>query len=205
MIVSDNYNPKIFDASTMQEAMRIVLSSDYEVTTEQRWLKETPYLIDLMESLKLNHNSVVLDYGCGVGRLSRALIDRYLCRVVGVDISASMRALASSYVNSPRFLACHPKMLKTLGLKFDAAIGVWVFQHCLDPSDDIATIRKNLKDAAKLFVVNERTRFVPTTTALWVDDGVDVLSLLGNGESGSLDTNFVTKTAAQRDAYWWVG
>ena len=205
MQVNGNYNPRRFDATTMSEAMGIILSPDDDVTTDQRWRTETPYLVDLMEPLGLNHESVVLDYGCGVGRLSRAIIERYCCQVIGVDISASMRALASSYVNSPRFMACHPRMLSTLGIKCDAALSVWVLQHCLKPQDDIAAIRAATKDAAKLFVVNERMRFVPTTNVVWIDDGIDVREMLGAGASGPLDPQFVTKTAAQRDAYWWIG
>ena len=61
-----------------------------------------------------------------------------------------------------------------------------------------------MKPEAKFFVVNETMRFVPCTEN-WVDDGIDIKSLLGKGESGTLDPTFTTKTTAQRNAYWWLG
>lgn len=204
MQVTSHYNPDVFNVSNVMDAMKIILTPDEDATTEQRWLNETPYLLDLMEPLGLTKDSVVLDYGCGIGRMSRAIIGRYNCHVVGADISTSMRSLAPSYVSSPKFMACHPSMIPTLGVKFDGVLSVWVLQHCLSPKDDIAMIRSTMKPGAGFFVVNETTRFVPCTEN-WVDDGIDIKSLLGKGESGTLDPAFTTKTTAQRNAYWWLG
>ena len=91
---------------TVAEAKRIILTPEGQ-SSEQRWQRETPLLVALIErGCEINEHSWVLDYGCGIGRLAKTLIERHDCRVVGVDISPSMRALAANYVNSPRFLAC---------------------------------------------------------------------------------------------------
>ncbi len=146
--MSLTYNPGIFAVSGVPEAMQIILTPD-GASTAERWTNETPYIAELVgQSLALGADSVLLDYGCGVGRLAEALIARYGCRVVGVDISASMRALSVSYVGSDRFFACAPEMLDALsarGMAVDAAISVWVLQHCLRPAEDIARIRRALK------------------------------------------------------------
>lgn len=47
-----------------------------------------------------------LDFGCGVGRLTRALARRF-DRVTGVDISETMLALASRYVEQPNVTFRH--------------------------------------------------------------------------------------------------
>ena len=178
--VTVTYQPGIFDVATQDAAKRIILTAD-GASTEHRWLTETPYLTDLITSaVPLTGASLVLDYGCGIGRMAKALIERTGCKVIGTDISPSMRTLAVSYVASPNFMACPPEMLDELaarGLVCDAAISVWVLQHCPRLADDIVRIARALKPGGDLFVVNQRVRAVPTERG-WLDDGLDVFGLL---------------------------
>ena len=123
----------------------------------------------------------VLDYGCGIGRMAKELIVRHGCRVIGVDISPSMRALSVEYVNSDSFFACPPAMLQVLidgGLRVDLAISIWVLQHCLTPAADIGYLRDALKLGGGLFVVNNIHRAVPTKEAGWASDGIDIKGTL---------------------------
>ena len=176
------YNPGVFAVDSIPAAMSIILTAE-DSTTEKRWRTETPYLADLInKNLELSPNSWVLDYGCGIGRIAKELIARHGCQVVGVDISPSMRALAPTYVASDRFFACASAMLDGLierGIAFDAAISIWVLQHCLHPGDDIARIKRALRPQGKLFVMNTIHRAVPTRELAWVNDGIDLRSELG--------------------------
>jgi SAM-dependent methyltransferase len=54
----------------------------------------------LTGSFALDRNSLVLDYGCGIGRIAKELIKQTGCHVIGVDISPSMLGLAYPYVHS---------------------------------------------------------------------------------------------------------
>lgn len=183
------YDPSVFHVLSMEEAARIILTPENS-TTEERWAKETPYLADLIcDRLGLSARSTLLDYGCGIGRMARLLIERLGCRVVGADISDSMRQLAPRYVKSPRFTVLAPGALDRRVDIADAAISVWVLQHCEHPRDDIARIRRALKPSGRLFIANNRKRVVPmsevqlftaspTVTRRWVDDGEDVKALL---------------------------
>ena len=113
--------------------------------------------------------------------MAKALIDRHGCRVIGVDTSPSMRALAVGYVASDNFLACPPEMLDVLiarGIGCDAALSIWVLQHCQKLADDIVRIARALLPGGALFVVNQFHRAVPTFERGWVDDGLDVFGLL---------------------------
>lgn len=203
------YAPEVFNASDIDQAKQIILTDEDDLNSAARWERESPYLVGLMDGLNLTSDSVVLDYGCGIGRLSRALIDKYSCRVVGADTSFPMQKLALEYVGSPKFLACHPSMLAPLGMKFDAAISVWVLQHCLTPQDDIATIHGALKPGGGLFVVNETVRVVPAAgedrVLHWVHDGTDVAALLNSKlkwqEGGKMDPAVVTPAVSER-TYW---
>jgi SAM-dependent methyltransferase len=181
------YNPQVFDVANLQHAKQIILTPEGGSTVE-RWAKETPYLVNwIVENAPwLAPNHVVLDYGCGVGRIAKGLIEKTGCRVVGVDISASMRALAHAYVEHPNFLSCDPSMLPYLNVKFSAGYAVWVLQHCEKPQEDIKLINENMGFNAPFFLVNNIHRAVPanvikTKEYRWLSDGLDIDQLVCEG------------------------
>jgi SAM-dependent methyltransferase len=177
------YNPEIFDVGNIEAARRIILTGEGS-TTDERWESETPYLADAIQnSLKITADTILIDYGCGIGRMAKELIQRHGCRVIGVDTSNNMRILAPNYVQSSRFLACSPEMLDMLVARnfvADAAISIWVLQHCLRPTEDIDRIHRSLAPGGGLFVLNNLYRAVPTRERHWVNDGLDIKSLLCN-------------------------
>ena len=59
-------------------------------------------------------------------------------------------------------------------VQFDAALAIWVLQHSFAVSRDIDVIRPALKPGARLFVLNNIMRAVPTRENSWVSDGIDV-------------------------------
>lgn len=177
------YDPAIFDVGNMDAARAIILTPE-GVATEERWRVETPYLVDLIGHAlpPIKPGDLVLDYGCGIGRLAKELIARYRCRVVGVDISRSMRALALDYVGSEDFFACSPAMFDALverGLRVRAAVSAWVLQHCEHPHEDADRIRRALVPTGNLFVLNNIHRAVPTKKG-WANDGIDIKKLLAD-------------------------
>lgn len=205
------YSSKIFEASNLHLAKEVILTPSENKGTDDRWKIESPYLASLLgDYLELKPGQIVVDYGCGIGRISKLIIERYDCRVLGVDISQSMRGLAPGYVDSPAFSAISRSMLQALveaGLQVDAAISVWVLQHCLNPREDIALIRQALKMRAPLGVVNMIRRAVPTEADGWVNDGIDVAALLASlltpVETGELDPELVGAKTAEH-TFWGV-
>lgn len=175
------YTPTVFDRATLREAMDIILTPEDGASPQERWARETPALAaDLIRYFKPGPETVLLDYGCGVGRLARELIGHVGCTVIGVDISASMRAHAAAYVNSDRFIVCAPEGLDALtarGLSIDHGFSIWVLQHCFQPRRDIARIARVLRPGGMLLVLNTDRRVVPTERG-WVDDGKDIAALL---------------------------
>lgn len=175
------YRPKVFEVDDLESAMGIILTPERGTTTSERWEYETPYLVDeIGRALELDASSCVVDYGCGVGRIAKGLIERYNCFVVGVDISTSMRQLAPGYVQSDRFAVCAPAMLDRMvaqGFRATHAFACWVIQHCLTPDADLARIDAALAGDGKLFVLNSKVRCVPTDRG-WMSDGVSVEELL---------------------------
>ncbi len=185
------YYPEVFTVSNIERAKSIILTSEGPgAETEIRWERETPYVLELISHvIALRPGMVVLDYGCGIGRLAKAMIDASGCSVIGVDISSAMLALAQDYVDSDRFVGLLPQQFDVLvraGLQTDAFISVWVLQHCFAPADDIARIRSGLRAASQGFVLNLSQRAVPAmaenpTVAdgfTWAPDPIDIASLL---------------------------
>lgn len=178
-----DYSPLVFNQQNMDAAKHIILTPTPNVTVAERWTHETEFMLQYLDQLKLTRDSWVLDYGCGIGRLSKVMIEHYGCRVVGVDISKSMRGLAHTYVQSDRFISCSAEVCDDLAPDFDAAIAVWTLQHCKKPTEDIQFIWRNLSPDGKLLVLNEHFRYVPVVNGRsfdWVDDHQEVWGVLSH-------------------------
>ncbi len=169
--------PDVFEVKSMQQAMNIILTPEAGTTTAERWEKETKYLVpDIGKRLKLSADTCILDYGCGIGRMAKGLIDAYGCRVIGVDFSDSMRLLAPDYVLSDRFIVWSPGTLDKMlakGFAVDAAISLWVIQHVFQPMEVIQRISNAIRPGGLLYALNQNVRCVPTNVG-WVNDGFDL-------------------------------
>lgn len=205
------YNPKVFDVSSERAAREIILTREGGLNTDERWARETPYLGELLTpQLEVRPGQLIIDFGCGIGRMARELIARANCHVLGVDISEDMCALAPKYVGSPAFSAVSAEVFRSMverGLRADAAISIWVLQHTLDPTGDIATIEKALRPGARLGIVNNIGRAVPTVEKAWASDGFDMRAALKKRfrevTAGSLDGDVVSRELAQ-NTFWAI-
>lgn len=201
------YSSKVFDVTNLQQAKNIILTPEVGMSTDQRWETETGYFADLiLEQVPLSQESVIMDFGCGVGRISKVLIERTGCRCVGLDISFSMLGIGMSYVSSERYVAMTPSMLEYLDLKFDLAISIWALQHVKHLQKDIARIYSHLWENGKLFVINEKRRVVPTQDGHWIDDGHNIRQMIRSRgfkqlKEGQLDQRYVAKDQPER-TFW---
>lgn len=159
------YYKDMFTVQNVEQAKDIILTEEKQGGNRQeRWDRETGYTMELVAAgLGDLSGKTILDFGCGIGRLSKALLERYDCHVLGVDISASMRRMALEYVDSERFSVLSYKMFCQLAgqgrLQLDCGLAVYVLQHVYDPQHDIQMLRQVLTD--KLLVLNTRHRALP--------------------------------------------
>ena len=192
------HRPQIFEVGSLDQARAIILTPD-GASTDQRWATETPWLVGhLAGQLEPRADSLLLDYGCGVGRLAKPLIERFGCAVLGVDTSQSMRQLAPQDVGADSFTVHAPHGLDRLldhGLQCDHAYAVWALQHCAWPDQDIARIRRALRPGGRLSLVNARSRLVPIEGG-WLDDGVSIPDLLDANGFTLLETASLPPDAA---------
>lgn len=176
-----NYDRSFFDADSIEEAKRLVLMDEVGMTSEERWARETPSeTAQIMAWLNPGPGDLLLDYGCGVGRLTRSVMAASQCSVLGIDTNAKMRALAERYVGQERFSANSRQTLLAMqrhGLRCDHAVSVWVLQHCIRPAEDIQLVWNCLKPGGRFYVVNTFKTYIPTDQG-WINDRSDVASLL---------------------------
>ena len=177
-----SYIKEVFDVTTFEHAKHVVLTSDPD--NPKKFDNETNFLINtIAEQNILNPGSTVLDFGCGMGRVSKKLIERFDCNVIGVDISVSMLTFANIYVSKPRKFKSMTSY--TIPNTIDVAISTFVLQHVENPKTEIDIICDNLKVGGYLVLVNENKRFVPSDVdknsyVVWNDDGFDVFGELSS-------------------------
>lgn len=94
--------------------------------------KQGEGIVMVFKKLKLiNKKTILLDIGCGVGRLEYSLA-RYVYKCIGVDIAPSMINLAKKNVKAKNieFLETNGKDLQVLkNQNFDLIFSIIVFQH----------------------------------------------------------------------------
>ena len=141
----------VFDVKNEKDAKEIILTPTSSVSTDERWEKETEILKEEFKKTLELDGKKVMDYGCGIGRLSKELVELSE-EVHGVDISRDMLKLAKDYVDSDKF---HPKHVSEIeDEKYDVVICSWVLQHINNVEETIDMIKDKLNDGGQLFVLN---------------------------------------------------
>lgn len=180
------YDPGIFNVPNVVEAKKIILTPEGN-PTQWRWQHETPYLVECIR----RHGSLpgadlpwyVLDYGCGIGRIAKELIDQFSATVTGVDTSAEMRALAVTYVGKGAPFEVRSTIDFLPKNHYNTAVAIWALQHVLEPAGEIEAIHNTLRPGGRFIVVNQFTRAVPVVPTAsyplrFFDDGHDIAALV---------------------------
>jgi len=173
------YAPEFFSRATLEEAKGVILSPAGDVTTAHRWNSETRWLMQRIEFD--DDRGLVIDYGCGIGRLAKLIQNP----VLGIDVSAAMRRYACDYVGRTQFSAVAPGMFETLvrsGLRANALVAVWALQHIWDIDSTIKLVMRAMRPGAPIWILDLWERHVPgfddDNKFVMFNDGADLLSLL---------------------------
>ena len=168
-----------FKPTDFENAKNICITPDSN--NRHKFDDETNFLIKFLNDrgLLFTHPHV-LDFGCGMGRISRELAN-VGCRVVGMDSSILMLEVAINYVDNNNFTplintATLPFVLKP---EFELVICSFVLQHVEDPIKEIKFLKSVMTNDATLVLVNEPYRLVPTGMdkdrfVEWKDDTIDI-------------------------------
>lgn len=174
------YIKEIFDPVNIEHAKDICLSPDSHDI--KKFEKETNFLIKfLKDNSYATPEKDIADFGCGVGRVSKQLIEQLNCKVVGFDISKKMLHMAINYIENDDFDFFHYGIgvENKCKLKFDTVIASLVLQHSEHPIYDINFINSVLKTDGIFVLVNEKERYVPVEVVngavRWHDDGIKIV------------------------------
>jgi len=173
------YITQAFDVFSLEQAKNVVLCPDPK--NPNKFQHETDFVVDwLKKNTKISSDSVVLDYGCGMGRIAKSLISRVGCRVIGLDISYSMLMYAMVYMSDIDVSKFTPTKKYQSPESVDLVLAVLSLQHVKDPQAEIDNIVNVLKPNGQCVLVNGYTRFVPKgidsdNFVIWEDDGFNVL------------------------------
>lgn len=194
------YISRAFDVNSLDQAKNVVLS--YEENIPDKFENETNLLVDYLDGF-LKKDINILDFGCGMGRVSKEILKRCECNVIGTDISPSMRSFAKDYVGNDKF-----QVYKNYDLEnsIDICLCIFVLQHVENLEKEIENIHNVLKYNGYLILLNEFKRYVPVDVdeqnyIVWMNDELDVFEKVSEKfkridskpYNKSIDINFFKK------------
>lgn len=170
------YIKQVFDVTTFDQAKHVVLTSD--PSNPNKFDNETNYLVEkIADAISIKDTDTVLDFGCGMGRVSKKLIEQFNCNVIGMDISDSMKTFATLYISSPRKFKTTVQPPEANSI--DVAMAILVLQHVENPKQEIENIVNSLKPNGYFILLNEDNRLVPSDVdknnyIIWNNDNFNV-------------------------------
>lgn len=201
------FNPDFFIPRDLDHAKHIILTPE-DSDVDERWQLETEFTLKIIELfLPLDSNSIVLDWGCGIGRLSKVLIEKYNCKVVGIDLQPKMLEYAKSYVNSDLFETLEYKDIfnKLPRERFNAVIASWVFQHSDKTQYEIPLIYRSLKEHGQMFILECEKKAIPNQVGGYFDDNISTKQQLSKyftpDSVGKIPLDYTTKKI--REMTWY--
>lgn len=175
-----NYFDIVFSPLTLEQAKQVVLTSD--PTNPNKFNDETRILVNcIIKNTLISSTHKVLDFGCGMGRVSKELINQVGCEVIGLDQSIHMQLHAIDYVDNSAFDTCTTYNKSDI----DVVLSILVLQHVQYPTLEIHKIYDMLVETGILITLNEPIRYVPIGVdqhgfVVWNDDGEDIDKIISS-------------------------
>ncbi|MGI8428645.1 MAG: class I SAM-dependent methyltransferase [Solirubrobacteraceae bacterium] len=127
-------------------------SRDWDAATYDRISDpQLGWALEQLERLRLTGGEVVLDAGCGSGRVTAELIERVPCgRVYAVDAAPSMVEHARSALGERATVLCQDLVELSLPEPVDAVFSNATFHWIPDHDALFAALRRSLSDGGRL-------------------------------------------------------
>jgi ubiquinone/menaquinone biosynthesis C-methylase UbiE len=154
------FNPDFFKPFGIDHAKKIILMDN---TIPNQWESETEWTINFFSEKNLfTKDSIVLDWGCGIGRLAKPIIEKFNCKVVGVDFQPNMLKHATEYVNNSNFTAIsNEEFFQLPDDYFTVGISIWALMHTMNTTIIIEDIQKKLNYNSRFCVFDSNDKAWP--------------------------------------------
>lgn len=162
-------NTPIFQRKTLEAAMATNCTYYHGMSAQERFDVETPILLHALDNL-LREAENVMDYGVGVGRVAKAILENYPhVQIIGIDNSENMldharRYVPRRYFEDGRIVLYTPEQIEAIKKgSIDLALAVYVLQHVDDRllAKAIHNMDVVINDSGNLYVLNSKRRAVP--------------------------------------------
>lgn len=161
-----------FEVGNFADGVHSVVGDCNGYTAQQRFDLETPIFSKAINSHIEKDHKVILDYGCGVGRIAREILRiNKTVNIIGLDASKDERRLANEYVSSDRFKTIEPEELCE---SVDLIYCIYVIQHipAIELRQAIERMHFYLKPGGKLIYCSSDHRLAVSYGNKFIDDGI---------------------------------
>jgi len=166
----------IFNQPTIESAKEVILTN-WVKSSKERWQIEAPEIVSTLKEI-IDRDSVVCDFGIGIGRITKPLLEEMPdIRIVGVDAAESMLRYCKDYVPNEyhnRLELLDAKDMNNLSDKsIDFIFSIYVFQHILanEFEDAVKQLHRILNPEGFLYLLNtDKFRAVPMGRPTWYND-----------------------------------
>ncbi|MBS1675941.1 MAG: class I SAM-dependent methyltransferase [Actinobacteria bacterium] len=141
------------------------VAAGFSFFQDRRWRRAA------VEAVRATPEDRVLDVACGTGLVGAALVERWGCRVVGLDQSAAMMARARSRVAAdPRlagrvnFVAGEAESLPFADCEFDHLTFAYLLRYVEDPAATLRELARVVRPGGR---ISSLEFCVPTGVWLW--------------------------------------
>ncbi|MCM8782287.1 MAG: class I SAM-dependent methyltransferase [Candidatus Omnitrophica bacterium] len=176
---------RVFYPFSIEEAQQMILSDVGGFKTDYRWKVETE---EQMTKFKkwITPNASVLDFGIGIGRMSRAILKEFpSIEVYGIDDSKKMLTYCIKYIPKEyrqRLRLFHfGQFSRIKDNSIDFAFSLYVLQHVASSQFEkaIQELYRVIKPSGVLYLLNSNHRIAfDNKHAAAFDDGIDQLKLI---------------------------
>lgn len=164
-----NHVPR-FEVGNFEDGIHSVVGDCNGYSAQERFDLETPIFGKAINSHITKDDKVILDYGCGIGRLAKQLLSiNQDIHIIGLDPSNDQRRLASLYVSNERFKVIQPEELCE---RVDVIYCIYVLQHvpAIELRQAIERMHFYLKPGGKLIYCSSDHRLAISYGNKFVDD-----------------------------------
>ncbi|TMC74808.1 MAG: methyltransferase domain-containing protein [Chloroflexi bacterium] len=121
----------------------------------------------LVAELRAGANDVVLDVATGTGLVARAIRERYVCRVVGLDRSADMLGAASARDGHIPFVRGRAESLPFRDESFDHLTFTYLLRYVDDPAATMSELARVVRPGGRIVGLDFGVPPSPVLRPLW--------------------------------------